>query len=247
VKRPEYDPNDPLLHSAFTPVRRDYPKNVTLPKGLTWHKLPDLHYADRMPRRLITRSGARVRGIFNHSRVGRCEWESGPESCLYPLLAMTKSVRRVYSQPVVIRLNAGEYTPDALVFLANGKRRWIECKQSSDVDEEARAKMAEAALTFLNAGDSFVIVDETYLKDELPAVINARHFSAWYEETADFVPLVKEPRPYAELIGLYGAHAINRAVARGELMLDFNVEYSPQTLMWTPKQGEGYEPDFIRN
>ena len=66
-------------------------------------------------------------------------------------------------------------------------------------------------------------------------------------KAADFVPLVKEPRPYAELMELYGAHAINRAVARGELMLDFNVEYSPQTLMWTPKQGEGYEPDFIRN
>lgn len=159
---------------------------------------------------------------------------------------MAKSVSRVYSQPVVISLNAGEYTPDALAFLANGKRLWIECKQDRDFDEQTRAKMAEAALTFLNAGDRFVIVDETYLKDELPAVINARHFSAWYEETADFVPLVKEPRTYAELIGLYGAHAINRAVARGELMLDFNVEYSPQTLMWTPKKGEGYEPDFIR-
>lgn len=246
MKRPEYDPNDPLLRSAFTPVRRDYPKNVTLPKGLRWDILPDLPYADRMPRRLITRAGARVRGIFNHPRMGRCEWESGPESCLYPLLAMTKSVCKVYSQPLVIRLNAGEYTPDALAFLANGKRLWIECKQDCDFDDETRAKMAEAALTFLDAGDRFVIVDQTFLKDELPAVINARFFSTWYEETADFVPLVKEPRPFAELIELYGAHATNRAVARGELVLDFNVEYSPQSLMWTPKKGEGYEPDFIR-
>lgn len=247
MKRPEFDPNDPLLRSAFTPVRRDYPKNVTLSKGLTWDMLPDLHYADRMPRRLITRAGARVRGIFNHRRMGRCEWESGPESCLYPLLAMTKSIRRVYSQPVVISLNAGEYTPDALAYLSCGMRVWFECKQNCDFNEETQIKMAEAALTFVNAGDRFVIVDETYLKDELPAVINARHFSSWYEESADFVPLVKEPRPYAELMELYGAHAINRAVARGELMLDFNVEYSPQTLMWTPKKGEGYEPDFIRN
>lgn len=246
MKRPEYDPNDPLLRSAFTPVRRDYPKNVTLPKGLTWDMLPDLPYADRMPRRLITRAGARVRGIFNHHRMGRCEWESGPESCLYPLLAMSKSVSRVYSQPVVIRLNAGDYTPDALAFLANGKRLWIECKQDCDFDKETRAKMAEAALTFLNAGERFVIVDETFLKDELPAVINARHFSSWYEEFTDFVPLVKEPSPYAELIELYGAHTINRAVARGELVLDFNAQYSLQTLMWTPKKGEGYEPDFIR-
>jgi hypothetical protein len=236
-----------LQRSAFTPVRRDYPKNVTLAKGLTWHRLPDLHYADRMPRRLITRAGARVRGIFNHRRMGRCEWESGPESCLYPLLAMSKSVSQVYSQPVVIRLDVGEYTPDALAFLADGTRLWIECKQHSRLDEETRAKLAEAAVTFLAAGDRFVIVDENYLKDELPAVINARFFTTWYEETADFVPLVKEPRTYAELIELYGAHAINRAVARGELVLDFNVVYSAQTLMWTPKKGEGYEPDFIRN
>lgn len=246
MKRPEYDPKDPLLRSAFTPVRRDYPKNVTLPKGLTWDMLPDLPYADRMPRRLITRSGARVRGIFNHPRMGRCEWESGPESCLYPLLAMTKLVIRVYSQPLVIRLNAGEYTPDALAFLANGKRLWIECKQHCDFDAETQAKMAEAALTFLDAGDRFVVVDETYLKDELPAVINARFFSSWYEEEADFVPVVKTPRSYADLIALYGAHAVNRSVAHGDLVLDFNVEYSPKTLIWTPKKGEGYEPDFIR-
>lgn len=246
MKRPEYDPNDPLQRSAFTPVRRERPKNVTLPKGLRWDMLPNLPYAERMPRRIITRSGARVRGTFAHARMGHCEWESGPEGCLYPLLSITKSVSRVYSQPLVISLDAGLYTPDALVFLANGKRLWIECKQDCDFDEETRAKLAEAALTFLAAGDRFVIVSETYLKDDLPVVINARLFSAWYEETADFVPAVKEPLTYAELTSRYGFHAVNRAVSRGELVMDFNVELAPESLLWTPKEGEGYEPDFIR-
>jgi len=235
------------MHSAFTPVHREYPKNVKLPHGLEWAMLPcGLNYADRNPRRIITRSGARVRGCFNHARIGRCQWESGPESCLYPLLAMCPSVSRVHSQPVVINLNAGQYTPDALVFMASGKRVWIECKQDCNFDEETRAKLAEASLTFLAAGDRFIVVDETHLHDDHPVVVNARLFTAWYETETDFVPGVKEPQTYAALTSLYGAPAINRAVARGELMMNFSIEQSPESLLWTPKEGESYEPDFLR-
>lgn len=247
MKRSDYDNRDPLCNSICTSKHRHPPGGVALPSGLTWDMLPDLPLANRTPRRLITRSGARVRGIFQHPRTGRCEWESGLERNLYTILSMVGSVGRVFSQPVVIKLSASEYTPDALVFLSNGKRVWIECKPKRNLNAETRAKLAEASLTFLAAGDRFVIVDETQLDDSLPAVLNARMFSAWFEQTTDFVPAVGEPKTYVELTSRYGFHTINRAVARGDLMLDFGQELSAKSLVWTSKEGEGYEPDFLRS
>lgn len=246
MNRPDYDNHDPLRNSIFTSTRRPLPKDVELQRGLTWDMLPNLPFSNRNPRRLITRSGARVRGIFQHSRIGRCEWESGLERNLYPILAMARSVSRVFSQPLVIKLEAGEYTPDALVFLTTGERVWIECKPQRNLDAETRAKLTEAALTFLAVGDRFVIVDETQLDDSLPAVLNARFFSSWFDPMADFVPVVHEAKTYSELTNSNGFHAINRAVARGELMFDFGKELSGKSLLWSTKEGEGYEPDFLR-
>lgn len=246
MKRLDHDIYDPLLCSDFTPARRSLPKNVELPHGLSWDMLPDLPFANRNTRRLITRSGARVRGIFQHPRIGRCEWESSLERSLYTLLSMAGSVSRVFSQPLVVNLSAGEYTPDALVFLVTGKRVWIECKPQRHLDAEVRTKLTEATLTFMAAGDRFVIVDETCLDENLPTVVNARLFSAWYEQAADRVPVINEPKTYAALTAEYGFSSVNRAVARGELTLNLDTELSVKTLLWTPKEGEGYEPDFLR-
>ncbi|QKO23420.1 hypothetical protein [Rhodoferax sp. BAB1] len=168
------------------------------------------------------------------------------ERSLYTLLSMAGSVSRVFSQPLVINLNSGEYTPDALVFLVTGKRVWIECKPRRHLDDEVRAKLTEAALTFMAAGDRFVIVDESCLDENLPTVANARLFSAWYGQPMDIVPLVSEPQTYAALTSQYGVHAVNRAVARGDMVLDFGIELSQKSLLWTPKKGELYEPDFLR-
>lgn len=246
MKRPDYDNNDPLRNSIFTSKRRPPPSDVELPNGLSWDMLPDLPLVNRNPRRIIRRSGARVRGIYQHPRTGRCEWESGLERNLYTVLAMAGSVSRVFSQPLVIKLNAGEYTPDALVFLTNGKRVWIECKPQRYLDADTRVKLTEAAMVFLAAGDRFVIVDETHLDENLPTVTNARLFSAWYEQTVDFVPVVRKPQSYSELTSRYGAHVINRAVARGELVLDMGTELTPKSMLWTANEGEGYEPAFLR-
>lgn len=246
MKRPDYENNDPLRNSIFALMRKPPPQDVQLPRGLTWDMLPNLPLANRNPRRLITRSGARVRGIFQHSRTGRCEWESGLERNLYTILSMVGQVSRVFSQPLVLKLDAGEYTPDALVFLTTGKRVWIECKPRCNLDGEIQVKLTEAALRFMSVGDRFVIANELHLDDDLPAVANARLFSAWYEQMADFIPAVREPQTYAELTSRYGFHAVNRAVARGELMLDFDTELSAKSLLWTTKEGEGYEPDFLR-
>lgn len=225
----------------------EQPEEIQLRAGLTWEMLPkNLPVANRSPRRLITRSGARVRGVFQHARMGRCEWESELERNLYTLLSMSESVSQVFSQPLVLSLSAGEYTPDALVFLTTGKRVWVECKPRCFLDVETQGKLADAALTLFVLGDHFVTVDETQLDNDLPAVTNARFFSTWYEESVDFVPVVPEPKTYADLINRYGHHAINRAVARGELMLDMSAELSPESLLWTTKEGEGYEPDFLR-
>lgn len=221
--------------------------SIELPIGLNWDMLPTLPLAYKTPRNLVTRSGARVRGINLHPRFKRCKWESGIERNLYALLTITPSVQHVFSQPLVIRLDAGEYTPDALVFQKNGQRIWIECKHLHHLDSETQIKLGQAAVTFAAVGDRFIVVKDSSLSDLLPEVINARRFAAWYEPQADYSNESFESGTYSELMERHGAPIVNGALARGELALDFTDIVTDATPVSISKGGVGYEPSFLRS
>nr|WP_315463321.1 hypothetical protein [uncultured Rhodoferax sp.] len=220
-------------------------ESVALPKGLRWDMLPKLPLAYKTPRRLITRSGARVRGANLHPRFGSCQWESGIERNFYALLTVAPSVLRVFSQPLVLRLDAGDYTPDALIFLADGSRIWVECKYEKDLDPETVIKLGQAAATFASVGDRFVVAKDYHLSDDLPQVRNAHLFGNWYSPTPDHFEEPLCAGTYAELSARHGRQAVNRAVARGELALDFSSDVTETTYMWPTEGGTGYEPTFL--
>lgn len=207
--------------------------------------LPRLPLAYKTPRKLVTRSGARVRGINLHPRFKQCRWESGIERNLYTLLTITHSVQLVFSQPLVLRLDAGEYTPDTLVFMKNGERVWIECKYQDHLDAETTEKLGQAAVTFAAAGDRFVLAKDSCLHDDLPEVINAYRFAHWYDRQPDCPAEPFEAGMYFELVERHGVQTVNRAIARGELTFDFTTLATDTTQVWNVKGGMGYEPSFL--
>lgn len=228
-------------HSEVTPDIA----SITLPQGLRWDMLPKLPLAYKTPRRLITRSGARVRGANLHPRFGSCQWESGIERNFYALLTVVPSVLRVFSQPLVLRLDAGNYTPDALVFLADGRRIWVECKYEKDLDPETVVKLGQAATTYASVGDRFIVAKDRHLADDLPEVVNAHLFGNWYSSVPDHFAEPLEAGTYAALSARHGRPTINRAIARGDLTLDFSTEVSDTTHIWPTQGGTGYEPSFL--
>ena len=230
-----------LAHSEGTPDI----ESIKLPKGLRWDMLPPLPLAYKTPRRLITRSGARVRGANLHPRFGSCQWESGIERNFYALLALVRSVLLVFSQPLVLRLDAGDYTPDALVFLADGRRVWVECKYEKDLDPETVFKLGQAATTFAGVGDRFVVAKDYHLSDDLPQVKNAHLFGNWYSPTPDHFTEPLREGTYAELSARHGRQAVNRAIARGDLSMDFSSDVTETTHIWPTEGGTGYEPTFL--
>lgn len=220
-------------------------ESIRLPKGLRWDMLPALPLAYKSPRRLITRSGARVRGANLHPRFGSCQWESGIERNFYALLTIAISVILAFSQPLVLRLDAGDYTPDALIFLADGRRIWIECKYEKDLDPETVIKLGQAAATFASVGDRFVVVKDRHLSDDLPQVKNAHLFGNWYSPTPDHFTEPLREGTYAELSDRHGRQAVNRAIARGDLTMDFSSDVTETTHIWPTHGGAGYEPTFL--
>jgi hypothetical protein len=220
-------------------------ESIKLPKGLRWDMLPTLPLAYKSPRRLITRSGARVRGANFHPRFGSCQWESGIERNFYALLTVTLSVILAFSQPLVLRLDAGEYTPDALIFLADGSRIWIECKYEKDLDPETVIKLGQAAATFASVGDRFIVAKDRHLADDLPEVVNAHLFGNWYSSAPDHFAEPLEAGTYAALSARHGRQTVNRAIARGELTLDFSSEVNDASNIWPTQGGTGYEPSFL--
>lgn len=207
--------------------------------------LPKLPLAYKTPRRLITRSGARVRGANLHPRFGSCQWESGIERNFYALLTVAPSVLRVFSQPLVLRLDAGDYTPDALVFLVDGRRIWVECKYEKDLDPDTVIKLGQAATTFASVGDRFIVAKDRHLAEDLPEVVNAHLFGNWYSSVPDHFPEPLEAGTYAALSARHGRQAVNRAVARGELTLDFSSKVCDTSYIWPTQGGAGYEPTFL--
>lgn len=221
-------------------------ESITLPEGLRWDMLPTLPLAYKNPRRLITRSGARVRGANLHPRFGSCQWESGIERNFYALLTVTPSVVLAFSQPLVLRLHAGDYTPDALVFLADGSRIWVECKYEKDLDPETVIKLGQAATTLASVGDRFIVAKDRHLADDLPEVVNAHLFGNWYSSTPDDLAEPLRAGTYSALSARHGRQTVNSAIARGDLTLDFSSEVNDATYIWPTQGGTGYEPSFLR-
>ena len=132
------------------------------------------------PRRVVTRSGWRVRGITPSLRFRTSlKWESDIEHRLiYRLLtswlikdACTQAVRLQFPEPMppLDCVGAIDYTPDALVKDHTGTLTCIECKPAAQLIEPELQKRHRDIRLFLNAhGVRFIEVTDKDLATTAP-------------------------------------------------------------------------------
>lgn len=210
--------------------------------------LPPLPLASRAPRRLVTRSGARVRGfklaVPNSKKVA---WESPYEASAISILSLNKSVQRIFSQPLVLEVDGTHYTPDLLVFLKNGRRVWIECKSDKDVlDEETKRKLALVNAIFRGVGDRFVVLDAKDLDPASSFVDNCRYLALWLDIASPDFALPLEQGTYGELLKRYGADRVNAALAAGTCRFDLTKPLAIDTVVSPGREGGAHELAFLQ-
>lgn len=233
--------------------RRPMPsKPANLPEhflaaGLTLAMLPALPLAQRAPRRIVTRSGHRVRGAnLANPTSPKLEWESPYEASAIVVLSLCKFVARIFTQPLVLEVGGMEYTPDLLVFLTNGRRVWIECKpDEQDLDAETKRKLALASALFHGVGDRFVILDKTLLDEDSPLVDNCRYLSGWLDFASSETALPLEDATYGELLEKYGTDRVNAALAAAGCRFDLTKPLNKQTFVSPNSDGGAYELAFL--
>lgn len=228
------------------------PKAAKVPKsllaaGLTLAMLPPLPLATRAPRRIVTRSGNRVRGInLAVPASPKVEWESPLEQSAIVILRLCKSVARIFSQPLVLEVGGMQYTPDLLVFLNDGRRIWIECKpDSNSLDEEMSNKLALVKALFHGVGDRFVILDRALLDEDSPVLDNCRYLLGWLGRASSMAALPNEEATYGELLSRYGAERVNAALADGFFCFDMAMPLTRQTRVSPCFDGGAHELAFL--
>lgn len=127
-------------------------------------------------RRLVTRSGRRVRGIFPSKRFNRgMHWESSLERELNYRLEASWLVADACTQPTTINIRHldgknFDYTPDTVIASHSGELCCVECKpahRTLDAELEARLRSINAHLQIL--GVRFVTVTEAHLEHSVSA------------------------------------------------------------------------------
>jgi hypothetical protein len=228
------------------PSKPAKPPEQFLAAGLTLAMLPPLPLAQRAPRRIVTRSGYRVRGAnLAVASSPKLEWESPLEASAIVILGLCKSVERIFTQPLVLDIEGMRYTPDLLVFLRDGSRVWIECKPNGRIDQEMKHKLGLVNALLRGVGDRFVVLDESVLAEHSPVVDNCRYLSRWADFAASESTCAWQAAPYGELVDKHGADRVNAALAAGRYQFDMTKPLCRQTPVSPSSNGAAYELAFL--
>ncbi len=134
-------------------------KTLTMPSGLQVTLMP--------ARRIVTGSGARVRGIYPSHRYGHpIHWEAPTERDLLHVLEFSRLTSNVIHQPSRLKFTFADrvidYTPDYLVLGSLMEPAIAECKPKKFLQLQAISdRLAEIREVFDVLGMRFVVVDET--------------------------------------------------------------------------------------
>lgn len=114
------------------------------------------------PRNLVTRSGARVRGIHSSRRFPTpLPWETPEERTLIQVLDASPATAELLSQPAQLEIPTETgpflYTPDVAVQWTNGSIWVIECKPLGELRQvEIRLKHCAISMLLLGCDIRFV-------------------------------------------------------------------------------------------
>ncbi len=202
------------------------------------------------PRRLVTRGGRRVRGIFPSKKFNRrMHWESSLERDLIHRLEASWLVIDACTQPTTINirhLNGTnfDYTPDVLVSRQNGQLTCVECKPAHRLqDDELDARLRSISLNLEMLGVRFVIATEQHVANQIVAK-NSRALSVGrlMRMNASQHALISQkisgnfPETFSALCELTSPNDGLVALARGLAYFDVNLPLTGATRLFPTLQ-----------
>jgi hypothetical protein len=117
----------------------------------------------RVPRRIVTRSGARVRGIHPSLRHKKSlSWETVDERALIKAMDASEATTELASQVVTLEITGDgskfEYTPDVAV-VRFGQITVFECKPAEVIESEAwQKRLLVIEEYFTSSGINFIVL-----------------------------------------------------------------------------------------
>lgn len=201
----------------------------------------------RQPRRVVTRSGWRVRGITPSARfLTPLTWESDIEHRLIYRLLASWIVADACTQAVRLTVPASsapcgsiDYTPDALVKDRSGTLTCVECKPAEQLDDpEVRLRHRDIKLHLKTHDVRFVEVTESDLAEHAPhenAKLLFRGIQSFgrYTKTGELREKVQHllPCTFTELTARCGTGSARAALFHGFGFFDMHRQLSGDTLI----------------
>ncbi|WP_427914116.1 hypothetical protein ACPWT1_03965 [Ramlibacter sp. MMS24-I3-19] len=159
-----------------------------------------------------------------------------------------RAVTGVFSQPAVLTLEDGHYTPDTLV-IKSKRRIWLECKSAEELRRRGETERLERiARHFAAWGEIFRIVTDTDIAALGETVGNLRYLAQWRsvsvpEAISRALPASAQVRELEAMIGLEHAWG---AIADGWFTFDWRQPLTRNTQLLRSRERVWYEPGFLR-
>lgn len=209
-------------------------------------------------RRIVTRSGRRIRGKFPSRKMGgMVEWESPHEAAAIRLFEFNPGVRAYYSQPSVEHYhdafgNAHSFIPDFRVDWRHGGSLLVEVKSEADaVYPPTQHLLGLKAMAMQLQGKPYRVLTPAQMKSQ-PLLENLELLECHARGTlpAEILQRIDAlPKSSAfpvERIAhhLGGTPAVFRAVAHGLLHADLQQLLNTESLIWHPNHMEAGDGTF---
>lgn len=210
-------------------------------------------------RKVVTRSGKRIRGYFPSVKVGRMVgWESPAEADAIRLFEFNPGVASFSSQPsheVYHDANgkACKFVPDFRVDFHHGGALWVEVKSDDDIAYGPTAfTLGLKAMAMQAQGRNYRVLSSSEIR-KAPRFANLKQLERHAKrplppEAVESLDALNPASIYRieELVSVLGAEAmVYRAIAFGSLRTDLLSPLGEESLVWHPHNAEAGDGSFF--
>lgn len=210
-------------------------------------------------RKVITRSGRKIRGKFPSRKLGKqVHWESPLERDAIVMFEVHPLVLSYQEQPMEetyydSKGQPHKCYPDFRIRGLGGQELLVEVKRNADLRRRSvRGKLERIALHFEQKGLPYRVITETEvhrqpLRANVARLWDALRCTKISGEARAIVAGLRSDRLYrsSELAAQLGSEAVLLAlIGSGALRTDLEVDWTPESMVWHPKNTEAGDGSF---
>jgi hypothetical protein len=210
-------------------------------------------------RKVITRSGRKIRGKFPSRKLGKqVHWESPLERDAIVMFEVHPLVLMFQEQPIeeIYYDSEGQphkCYPDFLLKTVGGQELLVEVKRSADlIRPSVRSKLERIALHFEQKGMPYRVITETEihrqpLRANVERLWDALRSVQINDAARAIVQGLRADRLYrsSELVAQLGSEGVLLAlIGSGALRTNLEADWTPESIVWRSKNKEAGDGSF---